>query len=231
MDIPMLDYFEWLAIVLTVVVLIILIQVLRLTRRDKVRPHAQAAVSEQPTANEPLSTIQLNEVEQACFQRLDEVAGKEFNISSKMPLAELLADRATDREIKKFQSQQAIDFVLFRLNEKTASCAIQLQNPANSFLSSQRKVLEKAGVRVIQLPRKTSYSTVDIRKILLPFLKTPPPSPNEMTATITMEAYQVCKRCKSPMKLKKAKSGKHKGTLFWRCDKYPECRHVELFTK
>jgi heme exporter protein D len=221
----MLEHFEWLAIVLTVIVLIILVQVLRLTRRDKVRPHAQAA------ADEPLSTRQLNEVEQACFQRLDEVAGREFNISNRVPLAQLLSDADKGQKINKSLSQQTIDFVLFNRVEKAAICAIQLQNPANSFLSSQRKMLEKAGIRVIQLPRKTSYSTVDIRKILLPFLNTPPPSADEMTATITMEAYRVCKRCNTPMKLKKAKSGKHKGTLFWRCGKYPECRYIELFMK
>jgi len=227
----MLEQFEWLAIVFTVIVLIILVQVLRLTRRDKVQLHTQTAASEQLTTDEPISTRQLNEVEQACFQRLDAVAGREYNISNRVPLAQLLPDKAKSREISKTRSQQTIDFVLFNRNEKVASCAIQLRNPANSFLASQRKMLEKAGIRVIQLPRKTSYSTVEIRKILLPFLNTPPPSPDEMTSTITMEAYRICKRCNTPMKLKKARAGKYKGTLFWRCGKYPECNHVELFTK
>lgn len=227
----MLEHYEWLAIVLTMIVLIILVQVLRITRRDKARLRAQTTASEQPIADQPISSIQLNEVEQACFQRLNEVAGREFNISNRVPLVQLLTGRTKSRRINKTLSQQVIDFVLFRQNEKAAICAIQLQNPANSFLSSQRKMLEKAGIRVIQLPRKTSYSTVEIRKILRPFLNTPPPSPDEMTATITMEAYRTCKQCNTRMKLKKAKSGKHKGTLFWRCGKYPECRHIELFTK
>jgi len=227
----MLEQFEWLAIILSVIVLIILVQVLRLTRRDKVRLHTQATVSERPTADESSSIMQLNEVEQACFQRLDEVAGREFNISNRVPLAHLLADKPKGLKTNKALLQQTIDFVLFNQNEQAASCAIQLQNPANSFLSSQRKVLEKAGLRVIQLPRKTSYSTVEIRKILLPFLNAPPPLADEMTAAIAMEACHVCKRCNTPMKLKKAKSGKHKGTLFWRCGQYPECRYVELFTK
>jgi hypothetical protein len=227
----MLEQFEWLVIVLSVIVLIILVKVLRLTRHDKTLIHAQIAVSEQPIAEEPALTRQLNEVEQACFQRLDEVAGREFDISNRVPLAQLLADKAKSRKINNDLLQQTIDFVLFRRDEQSISYAIQLQNPANGFLSSQRKILEQAGIRVFQLPRKTNYSTVEIRKILSPFLNTPPPSPDQMTATITMEAYRVCKRCNTPMELKRAKTGKHKGTLFWRCRKYPECRHVELFVK
>ncbi|WP_051563786.1 restriction endonuclease [Enterovibrio calviensis] len=37
----------------------------------------------------------------------------------------------------------------------------------------------------------------------------------------------VCPKCKSPMVLRMAKQGKHQGSSFYGCSRFPQCRHIE----
>ncbi|PMN93401.1 restriction endonuclease [Enterovibrio norvegicus] len=37
----------------------------------------------------------------------------------------------------------------------------------------------------------------------------------------------LCPRCQSPMVLRIAKQGKHQGTRFYGCSRFPQCRHIE----
>ncbi len=175
----------------------------------------------------------LTEPELACFNRLYEVAGKEFHVMAKVALSDLaIVKRGVDRALleKVAREHHHVDFVLCTRENMSVVCAIELQDLGSHELGPA-DLLQQVGIPVFKLPRKTSYSMPEIREMLTPFLKEPPPSPDQMVATISMEAFRSCKKCQTRMVLKRAKSGKYKGTLFWVCGKYPECRTIELFTR
>ncbi|HXH71719.1 MAG TPA: DUF2726 domain-containing protein [Mariprofundaceae bacterium] len=173
--------------------------------------------------------------ELACFNALYEVAGKEYHVMAKVSLSDIaIVKRGVDKQLldKVSKDHHHIDFVLCTRDSIAVTCAIELQDASTIGKEvGPAQVLRQVGLPVFTLPRKTSYSATEIRKLLEPFLKERAPTPDEMVATISMEAFRVCNTCKTRMVLKRAKSGKYKGTLFWVCGKYPECRTIELFTR
>jgi hypothetical protein len=223
---------EWIVTGAGVIVLIILAQTIHISRtRKKSHKHAGSPVSSATGKHVPPL---LTEPEFACFNMLHEVACKEYYVMAKVSLRDLaVVRRGVDKQLFKKVSgkHHHVDFVLCARKNMSVICAIELHDLSYDDDVGPSDLLEQVGIPVFSLPRKTNYSTLEIRKILQPFLKAPPPSPDEMVATISMEAFRSCKKCETRMMLKRARSGKHKGTLFWVCGKYPECRTIELFTR
>jgi hypothetical protein len=124
-----------------------------------------------------------------------------------------------------------VDFILCSKDNLAVVCAIELGDASGHRDFTLGDFLHELGILYFRLPVKTSYSMPEIRGMLEPILKERPPTPDEMVATVSMEAYRACKTCKSRMVLKRAKSGKYKGVLFWVCGRYPECKTIELFTR
>jgi len=176
----------------------------------------------------------LSEPELACFNMLHEVAGKEYHVMAKVSLSDIaIVKRGVDRQLldRVAREHHHVDFVLCAKDSMAVSCAVDIQEAGAADDLGPADLLERVGVPVFRLPRKTSYSLKEIRDLLTPFLKEKPPTPDEMVATISMEAFRTCGKCRTRMVLKRAKSGKYKGTLFWVCGRYPECRGIELFTR
>jgi len=211
--------------VLTLVLLAVLL--LRGKKKDHKSPEPVAVSSAEIP---PL----LTPPELACFNALYEVAGKEYHVMAKVSLSDIaIVKRGVDKQLldKVARDHHHIDFVLCTRDTISVTCAIELQDASKVGEVGPAEVLRQVGLPVFSLPRKTSYAATEIRKILAPFLKEKAPTPDEMVATISMEAFRVCNVCKTRMVLKRAKSGKYKGTLFWVCGRYPECRSMELFTR
>ncbi len=216
---------------LALVTAIVTVLAVRRERRRQPKPH-RGAVPE-PVSSEDIPPL-LTPPELACFNCLHEVAGKEYHILAKVSLSDIaIVKRGVDRGLleRVAREHHHIDFVLCTRDTMAVACAIELQDAAGSGSLGPADLLEKVGIPVFRLPRKTSYSPKELRELLAPFLKEPPPTPDEMVATISMEAYRTCSKCQTRMVLKRAKSGKYKGTLFWVCGRYPECRTIELFTR
>jgi hypothetical protein len=204
-------------VVLTVLVLLVVIYAVRTLRHDRLS-------SQQSPRHEAAGEAGLNEMEQACLKSLTAVVGNDYRIICKVSVADLVAANIPQ------QHKGAIaDFVLYDDSGEHAVAAIWLQQPGNKQQAEQRRLVENSGIRVFQLQRKTSYSIMEIRNLLEPLLKKPPPSPDELVATISMEALHLCQRCQSRMHIRRAASGPQKGTLFWGCEKYPACRQLELY--
>ncbi len=223
----------WIILGLGLLITIILLQTVLLSRRNKKQSLPESNGSIPVTISSAEIPSLLTEPELACFNRLYEVAGKEFHVMAKVALSDLaIVKRGVDRSLleKVSRNHHHIDFVLCTRENMSVSCAIELQDLGSQDVGPG-EVLQQVGIPVFKLPRKTSYSMPEIREILTPFLKEAPPSPEQMVATISMEAFRSCKKCQTRMILKRAKSGKYKGTLFWVCGKYPECRTIELFTR
>lgn len=206
------------AIILALLVVAVLIQLLRMKKggNKRVQPDVQPIMQ--------TSTEELSVVEQCCLQTLQQVAGEEYHIRSKVALCVVASSHKKD-------SQQLLDFVLFSKKSSKAACVIQLQSVAQRDESGVEQALLKAGIRLYQLPRKSSYSISSIRLLLDSYLEKPAATPDEMIATISTKAFRQCKKCKSPMALKRASAGPHTGMLFWVCPGYPECASVELYTE
>jgi len=181
----------------------------------------------------------LTQSELACFNTLRTVAGNEFHIMAKVSLSDIaVVKKGVDQSrLKKATKlgKRHIDFILCNKETLAVICAIELEDAATAASGKQEThsadLLEEVGVMVFHLPVKTSYSVPEIQQALTPYLKGHQPSPDEMVATVSMEAFRSCKVCKSKMVLQRAKSGKYKGTLFWVCSNRPECKAYELFTR
>jgi len=202
------DQTAWIAIVLTTAVLLLVLYTIRILQRD--RSTAEPAVAP------------LNEMEQACLDTLQTVVAGDYRIISKAPIAELAAGNGK-------QANLTVDFALFDDVRQQTTAALWLQQPGSKLQEQQQISVEQAGIPVFRLQRKTSYSILEMRQLLAPLLKKPLPTPDEMVATISMEALYLCQRCQSRMHIKRASSGTQKGTLFWVCEKYPDCRHIEPY--
>ncbi len=230
---PDLGQSNWLIPGLGLLIVIIVIQTVLLSRRrKKAAPAAREHSTPVPVSGKDIPPL-LTEPELACFNRLYEVAGKEYHIMAKVALSDLaIVKRGVDRSLleKVSKEHHHIDFVLCTRDNMAVACAIELQDLGSTEIGPT-ELLQQVGIPVFKLPRKTSYSMPEIRELLNPFLKEAPPTPDQMVATISMEAFRSCKTCQTRMVLKRAKSGKYKGTLFWVCGKYPECRTIELFTR
>ena len=232
----MISLVGWIALALGFAVLVVVIRATCLLRKDKA--HAPAALSQQhkqpdhssTSPCQPLHENGLNEVEQACLRTLQSVVGETLQVRCKQPVAALISKQLQPRLQSLADKQlQHIDFVLVQPQRETAMCAIQLRQPGPEQHQQLFELLNKSGVRVFELRRKSRYSVSALRQLLQPVLQHTPPSPDELAATISMQAFRLCRQCESRMLLKRARSGKHHGTLFWVCSKYPDCRFVELY--
>lgn len=223
---------DWSLVGLGFAVLVILALTIQLIRRKK------NALPIQEVSKNDIPSL-LTEPELACFNTLDSVAGKDYYIMAKVSLSDIAivkkgVDQARLKKIAK-QGKSHIDFILCDRVTLAVVCAIELED-ASAASSSHKDtrsadLLQDVGVMVFHLPVKTSYAMPEIQQMLTPYLKGQSPSPDEMVATVSMEAFRSCKSCQSRMVLKRAKSGKYKGVLFWVCNRYPKCKTFELFIR
>jgi hypothetical protein len=173
--------------------------------------------------------------ELACFNTLHMVAGKEYHVMAKVSLSDIaVVKQGVDKSLLDRVSKKGlrdVDFILCSKDTLAVACAIELGETSGHRDLTLGDFLHELGIPYFRLPVKTTYSMPEIRGMLEPFMKERAPTPDEMVATVSMEAFRACKNCKSRMVLKRAKSGKYKGVLFWVCSRYPECKTIELFTR
>ena len=157
--------------------------------------------------------------ELACFNTLHMVAGKEYHVMAKVSLSDIaVVKQGVDKALMERVSKKGlrdVDFILCSKDTLSVACAIELGESSGHRDFTLGDFLHELGIPYF----------------LEPFMKERAPTPDEMVATVSMEAFRSCKTCKSRMVLKRAKSGKYKGVLFWVCSRYPECKTIELFTR
>ena len=229
---------EGLAIALTLAALGAIVWMATRERRQAARGKEAGKASMPPVSGE-IAGAQIPSLltppELACFNTLHTVAGKEYHVMAKVSLTDIAVvkqgvDKAMLERVAK-KGLRDVDFILCSKDSLAVACAIELGESSRHGDLTLGDFLHELGIPYFRLPVKTSYSVPEIRGMLEPFLKEKPPTPDEMVATMSMEAYRACKQCKSRMALKRAKSGKYQGMLFWVCNRYPECKSIELFTR
>ncbi len=209
------------------VVIIVILVILLMRRKGSALPIQDVSKNEIPS----LLTIP----ELACFNTLDAVAGKDYYIMAKVSLSDIaVVKKGVDQSRLKKAAKSHIDFVLCDRVTLAVICAIELEDATAAASHKDNRsadLLQEVGVTVFRFPVKTTYSMPEIQQVLAPYLKGQSPSPDEMVATVSMEAFRSCKNCNSRMVLKRAKSGKYKGVLFWVCSQHPKCKTFELFIR
>jgi len=225
---------DWMMLSLGIALVVILILGVLLFRRKK----SATTIPVQSAEKNEIPSL-LTQPELACFNTLKTVAGNEFYIMAKVSLSDIAVvkkgvDQARLKKAAK-QGKRHIDFILCNKESLAVICAIELEDASTSAKGKKENhsadLLEEVGVMVFHMPVKTSYSIPEMQQALTPYLKGNQPSPDEMVATVSMEAFRSCKTCKARMVLKRAKSGKYKGVLFWVCSAYPKCKTFELFLR
>ncbi len=222
---------NWMFAVLGLGALAFAVQAFFLIRR---RPAEGASKPQEVSGREAASLLALPELE--CFNALHLVAGREMHVMAKVALADIaIVRKGVDRKLLeqvRRHGRDSVDFILCFKGSLNVACAVEFQDAdAERRKVRASDILEQLGVPVFRLPRKTGYPVQELRPILEPFLREKNLSPDDMVATVSMEAFRTCRKCCARMVLKRAKSGKFKGMLFWVCGNYPECKSVELFTR
>jgi len=209
------------------IVIIVILTILLMRRKGSALPIQEVSKNDIPS----LLTVP----ELACFNTLDTVAGKDYYIMAKVSLSDIaVVKKGVDQSRLKKASKSHIDFVLCDRTTLAVICAIELDDATTAASNKDTRsadLLQEVGIMVFRLPVKTNYSMPEIQQMLTPYLKGQSPSPDEMVATVSMEAFRSCKNCNSRMVLKRAKSGKYKGVLFWVCSQHPKCKTFELFIR
>lgn len=209
------------------ILIIVVLTILLMRRKKSALPIQEVSKSEIPS----LLTVP----ELACFNTLDTVAGKDYYIMAKVSLSDIaVVKKGVDQSRLKKAAKSHIDFILCDRTTLAVICAIELEDATTAAAHKDTRsadLLQEVGIMVFRLPVKTNYSMPEIQQMLTPYLKGQSPSPDEMVATVSMEAFRSCKNCNSRMVLKRAKSGKYKGVLFWVCSQHPKCKTFELFIR
>jgi hypothetical protein len=219
------DSLSLMALGLAILIIIVLTTLLIRRKKDSF-PIQEVGIKDIPSL--------LTKPELACFNTLDSVAGKDYYIMAKVSLSDIaVVKKGVDQSRLKKASKSHIDFILCDRTTLAVICAIELEDIGAGSHKDTRSadLLQEVGVMVFRLPVKTSYSMPEIQQLLSPYLKGQSPSPDEMVATVSMEAFRSCKTCGERMVLKRANSGKYKGVLFWVCSRYPHCKTFELFIR
>lgn len=215
-----------LALALAILIIIVL-TILLMRRKKSPLPIQEVSKNDIPS----LLTVP----ELACFNTLDSVAGKDYYIMAKVSLSDIaVVKKGVDQSRLKKAAKSHIDFILCDRTTLAVICAIELEAASTTAAhkdTHSSDLLQEVGIMVFRLPVKTNYSMPEIQQMLTPYLKGQSPSPDEMVATVSMEAFRSCKNCNSRMVLKRAKSGKYKGVLFWVCSQHPKCKTFELFIR
>ncbi|MFA6292340.1 MAG: topoisomerase DNA-binding C4 zinc finger domain-containing protein, partial [Victivallales bacterium] len=85
------------------------------------------------------------------------------------------------------------------------------------------EAFEAAGIPLLRVPVKRSYSTDELSEMIRKALSSPevavqtsPPAP----------VNPVCDKCGAEMVLRTSQKGANAGNRFWGCTNYPNCRNI-----
>jgi hypothetical protein len=98
---------------------------------------------------------------------------------------------------------------------------------ADKFLD---KVFQAAKLPLVRVPAQREYNTREVAAQIAPFLNEKAAA---ASATVQPEnnakasSVPICPKCGSPMVLRTAAQGSHKGEQFYGCKNYPKCREMK----
>lgn len=140
-----------------------------------------------------------------------------------------------------------VDFLLCAPGTMKPLCGVELDDSSHERPDRQDRdrfvdrVFNAAGLALVHVPARSSYSPQELQTILeqhlvgtspaRPAREAPPePSPaaqfSPRSATPRTGGSPTCPKCGVPMVLRTVKSGPHEGKSFFGCPNYPRCRQT-----
>lgn len=154
-------------------------------------------------------------------------------ISIKAGLYDLFYVKSSDGSKYRYTNKidrKHIDFLLCDLKTVQPIAGIELDDKSHQRIDRQvrdefvENVFRAAGLPLIRVPVKHSYSVAELQALLKPYLAMEKPAPPGIQ--VATPTQPCCPKCGSDMILRTAKSGANQGEKFWGCSKYPQCRGI-----
>lgn len=171
----------------------------------------------------------LNAHESAFYNALITAVGQHGVVMSKVNMSNVLAPVATDKKqwfvANSRISKSYFDFVVCDPRSLEVRVAIELDNgkELDKGKIERQKLLihvcKSAGIPLIGTNIKHSYQVGRLRRLLAAHIDLIEPD----------KEVRFCKRCGSPMTIKIASQGEHKGRRFFTCSRQPHCTYTENY--
>lgn len=158
-------------------------------------------------------------------------------ICPKVSLGDLFYAKSSDpSEYRTFTNKidrKHVDFLLCDLQTVRPIAGIELDDKSHQRSDRQirdefvEQVFQAAQLPLIRIPARRSYSTEELKSLLLTYL-----NENESAATVSPVIKEPdhqppkCPTCGSEMVLRTAKTGSNQGEKFWGCSSFPMCRGI-----
>jgi very-short-patch-repair endonuclease len=199
--------------------------------------------------------------ERSFLGALDQAIGDEFRIMGKVRLGDVVKVKAglekgqRQAAFNKIQSKH-LDFVACDPADLSVQFVVELDDKSHERQDRQSRdmfvdeALRAAGIPIIHVPVRKSYSIQEIRDALSKALnpsnagdgKVPAMAPAPSAASLGSAApslfsaspagqvgvniidNQACPACGAPMIMRQASKGQNAGNTFWGCSTYPRCK-------
>lgn len=187
----------------------------------------------------------LSPAELSYFQVLKSVLGSKAAICAKVRVADLLFVTNKTEYLKYFNKivGKHIDFLICDAATMKPALAIELDDSSHNRARRKKRdhfieeALIAAGFPLLRVTAQRQYSQQQVIDQLKPYLlksKSVQPDKDEVETgapkVTSIEKQEtsapICPKCGSPMALRVANQGKHKGKRFYGCTNYPQCREL-----
>ena len=115
-------------------------------------------------------------------------------------------------------------------------CGIELDDSSHENDDRQERdqfvdtLFREAGLPLLRVPVRREYNTSEIAALVAPYLKEPEkpaPTPQTAEAPTLVDSVPTCPKCGIPMILRTAARGDNRGSQFYGCMNFPNCREAE----
>lgn len=177
----------------------------------------------------------LSPAEFSFYKVLSSTIGEKYMIQSKVRLADIFfVARPNENNAFRFQiNQKHVDFLvcdaqkmkpLFGIELDDSSHQLSIRKERDEFI---QKVFDAAHFPLVRFPAQREYNSREIiaqieisTKDIISFSDLPP-AQSEIAPT---GSTPLCPKCGIPMVVRTAQQGDNKGTKFYGCQNFPQCR-------
>lgn len=182
----------------------------------------------------------LSAAELSFYHVLHGVVRQQASICSKVNLADVFyvkhGDNSLFRTYTNKIDRKHVDFLLCAPDTMQPLVGIELDDKSHQRADRQERdvfvdaVFEAAGLPLLHIPVKRTYSVSELEAMLAPHLPaTPTPLVASAPPAPSVAPTKTCPKCGKPMVMRTAKQGANAGKSFWGCTGYPECRTLLPF--
>lgn len=191
----------------------------------------------------------LTAAEKSFFGVITLLLGQQYLICPKVSLSDVIfIHKGTDNGMRQSLfnriSRKHLDFILLDKTTLIPVAAIELDDSSHQSVHAKQrdavknKALLDAGLKLIRIPVKHTYTVNDIKDALADHTFNQDDTPQSITTEaqkpddsgdsdqVKQTQPPICPKCQVEMVERKASRGPHAGQTFWGCPNYPHCRET-----